>query len=128
MRRNVNLIGLMQYLNFGRKYESAAVTGDISRLPDKNCLLVNPVHETEAKSAQGMMDSFTDLRQEFATFRKDICDKDDTSKLICSKIDTSKSDNIKGMYEAHPESKFPDVFPFKVNVSSRVNCACVTDL
>ncbi|GFW98920.1 BED-type domain-containing protein [Trichonephila clavipes] len=29
-RRNVNLIGLMQYLNFGRKYEAAAVTGDIS--------------------------------------------------------------------------------------------------
>ncbi|GFT53265.1 BED-type domain-containing protein [Trichonephila clavipes] len=27
---NVNLIGLMQYLNFGRKYEAAAVTGDIS--------------------------------------------------------------------------------------------------
>ncbi|GFV98052.1 uncharacterized protein TNCV_4448121 [Trichonephila clavipes] len=38
-RRNVNLIGLMQYLNFGRKYESAAVTGDISRLPGKNCLV-----------------------------------------------------------------------------------------
>ncbi|GFS80610.1 uncharacterized protein TNCV_3870311 [Trichonephila clavipes] len=36
-RRNVNLIGLMQYLNFGRKYEAAAVTGDISRLPGKNC-------------------------------------------------------------------------------------------
>ncbi|GFY05123.1 uncharacterized protein TNCV_3269951 [Trichonephila clavipes] len=28
----------MQYLNFGRKYEVAAVTGDISRLPGKNCL------------------------------------------------------------------------------------------
>ncbi|GFT87423.1 uncharacterized protein TNCV_4050691 [Trichonephila clavipes] len=28
--RNVNLIGLMQYLNFGRKYEAAAVTGDSS--------------------------------------------------------------------------------------------------
>ncbi|GFX71066.1 uncharacterized protein TNCV_3648311 [Trichonephila clavipes] len=38
-RRNVNLIGLMQYLNFGRKYEAAAVTGDISRLPGKNCLV-----------------------------------------------------------------------------------------
>ncbi|GFW91993.1 uncharacterized protein TNCV_2152731 [Trichonephila clavipes] len=31
--------GLMQYLNFGRKYEAAAVTGDISRLPGKNCLV-----------------------------------------------------------------------------------------
>ncbi|GFS89091.1 uncharacterized protein TNCV_1258471 [Trichonephila clavipes] len=38
-RRNVNLIGLMQYLNFGRKYEAAAITGDISRLPGKNCLV-----------------------------------------------------------------------------------------
>ncbi|GFT13645.1 BED-type domain-containing protein [Trichonephila clavipes] len=35
-RRNINLIGLMQYLNFWRKYEAAAVTGDISRLPGKN--------------------------------------------------------------------------------------------
>ncbi|GFX63328.1 uncharacterized protein TNCV_3619311 [Trichonephila clavipes] len=31
--------GLMQYLNFGRKYEAAAVTGDISRLPGKSCLV-----------------------------------------------------------------------------------------
>ncbi|GFX45188.1 uncharacterized protein TNCV_3432361 [Trichonephila clavipes] len=39
-RRNVNLRGLMQYLNFGRKYEAAAVTGDISRrLPGKKCLV-----------------------------------------------------------------------------------------
>ncbi|GFX82616.1 uncharacterized protein TNCV_1192911 [Trichonephila clavipes] len=37
--RNVNLIGLMQYLNFGRKYEAAAVTVDISRLLGKNCLV-----------------------------------------------------------------------------------------
>ncbi|GFV47181.1 uncharacterized protein TNCV_4921341 [Trichonephila clavipes] len=29
---------LMQYLNFGRKYEAAAVAGDISRLPGKNCV------------------------------------------------------------------------------------------
>ncbi|GFX99472.1 uncharacterized protein TNCV_1081161 [Trichonephila clavipes] len=29
----------MQYLNFGRKYEAAAVTADISRLPGKNCLV-----------------------------------------------------------------------------------------
>ncbi|GFU59318.1 uncharacterized protein TNCV_4198391 [Trichonephila clavipes] len=29
-RRNVNLLGLMQYLNFGRKHEAAAVTVDIS--------------------------------------------------------------------------------------------------
>ncbi|GFS82335.1 uncharacterized protein TNCV_3340501 [Trichonephila clavipes] len=34
-----SLIGLMQYLNFGRKYEAAAVTGDISLLPGKNCLV-----------------------------------------------------------------------------------------
>ncbi|GFU68380.1 hypothetical protein TNCV_3077681 [Trichonephila clavipes] len=38
-RRNFNLIGSVQYLNFGRKYEAAAVTLDISRLPDKNCLV-----------------------------------------------------------------------------------------
>ncbi|GFW28401.1 uncharacterized protein TNCV_4640661 [Trichonephila clavipes] len=38
-RRNVNLIGLMQYLNFARKYEATAVTVDISRLPGKNCLV-----------------------------------------------------------------------------------------
>ena len=31
-------------------------------------------------------------------------------------------------YEAHPESKFPDDFPFQVSVISRVNCTCVTDL
>ncbi|GFX01425.1 uncharacterized protein TNCV_1863991 [Trichonephila clavipes] len=29
----------MQFLNFGRKYEAAAVTVDISRLPSKNCLV-----------------------------------------------------------------------------------------
>ncbi|GFW03216.1 uncharacterized protein TNCV_158351 [Trichonephila clavipes] len=29
----------MQYLNFGRKYEAAAVTGDLWRLPGKNCLV-----------------------------------------------------------------------------------------
>ncbi|GFU65778.1 uncharacterized protein TNCV_5059121 [Trichonephila clavipes] len=38
-RRSVNLIGLMQYSNFGRKYEAAAVTVDISRLPSKSCLV-----------------------------------------------------------------------------------------
>ncbi|GFX46374.1 uncharacterized protein TNCV_238361 [Trichonephila clavipes] len=35
-RRNLNLIGLMQYMKFARKYEAAAVTVDISRLPGKN--------------------------------------------------------------------------------------------
>ncbi|GBN02680.1 hypothetical protein AVEN_22156-1 [Araneus ventricosus] len=34
-RRNVSLVGLMHYLNFGRKYEAAAVTVDLSRLPNK---------------------------------------------------------------------------------------------
>ncbi|GFY10513.1 hypothetical protein TNCV_2565411 [Trichonephila clavipes] len=29
----------MQYLKFGRKYDAAAVTVDISRLPCKNCLV-----------------------------------------------------------------------------------------
>ncbi|GFV70965.1 uncharacterized protein TNCV_2355091 [Trichonephila clavipes] len=38
-KRNVHLIGLMQYLNFGRKYEAVAVTVDISRLPGKNCFV-----------------------------------------------------------------------------------------
>ncbi|GFV39902.1 hypothetical protein TNCV_1850391 [Trichonephila clavipes] len=38
-RRNVNLIGLMQRLNFGRKYEAVAVTVDISRSPGKSCLV-----------------------------------------------------------------------------------------
>ncbi|GFV65105.1 hypothetical protein TNCV_2304121 [Trichonephila clavipes] len=38
-RRNVNLIVLMQHLNFGRKYEAAAVAADISRLPSKSCLV-----------------------------------------------------------------------------------------
>ncbi|GFW97711.1 uncharacterized protein TNCV_1424751 [Trichonephila clavipes] len=38
-KRNVNLIGLMQYLNFERKYLAAAVTVDISRLPRKKFLL-----------------------------------------------------------------------------------------
>ncbi|GFT87716.1 uncharacterized protein TNCV_4000721 [Trichonephila clavipes] len=37
--RIVNLIGIMPYLNFGRKYEEAAVTVDISRLPVKICLV-----------------------------------------------------------------------------------------
>ncbi|GFV34784.1 uncharacterized protein TNCV_1450881 [Trichonephila clavipes] len=37
-RRNVNSIELMQYLNFGRKYEADVVTVDISKLPGKNCL------------------------------------------------------------------------------------------
>ncbi|GFY50981.1 hypothetical protein TNIN_136071 [Trichonephila inaurata madagascariensis] len=72
----------------------------------------NPVHEIEAKSAQGMMDLFTDLRQEFATFRKDICDKDDTSKLICSKI-TSKSDNQKkSVSRLSPETTTNDLIEF----------------
>ncbi|GFV00370.1 uncharacterized protein TNCV_3643481 [Trichonephila clavipes] len=38
-RLNDNLIGLMQYLNFGRKYEAAAVTVNISRLPSRSCLV-----------------------------------------------------------------------------------------
>ncbi|GFX51543.1 uncharacterized protein TNCV_5012471 [Trichonephila clavipes] len=37
-RHSVNLIGLMQYLRFEKKYEAAAATVDISRLPNKNCL------------------------------------------------------------------------------------------
>ncbi|GFV51664.1 hypothetical protein TNCV_1320201 [Trichonephila clavipes] len=37
-RRNINLIGLMQYLNFGRKYEAAAVSVDILQLLSKNWL------------------------------------------------------------------------------------------
>ncbi|GFW57741.1 uncharacterized protein TNCV_2926601 [Trichonephila clavipes] len=37
-KRNVNLIGLMQYLNFRRKYKSAAVTIDISRLPEEESM------------------------------------------------------------------------------------------
>ncbi|GFW67606.1 uncharacterized protein TNCV_3392771 [Trichonephila clavipes] len=46
--QNVNLIGLMLYLNFGRKYKAAAVTIDISRLPSKNCL-VRQAHMGERK-------------------------------------------------------------------------------
>ncbi|GBM74952.1 hypothetical protein AVEN_18680-1 [Araneus ventricosus] len=38
-RRNVSLVGLMQYLNFGRKYDTAAVIVDLSRLPNKNSLI-----------------------------------------------------------------------------------------
>ncbi|GFV46685.1 uncharacterized protein TNCV_3846951 [Trichonephila clavipes] len=38
-RRYVNLIGLIHYLNFGKKYEAAVVTVDISQLPGKNCLV-----------------------------------------------------------------------------------------
>ncbi|GFW91522.1 uncharacterized protein TNCV_3376851 [Trichonephila clavipes] len=38
-KRNVNLIGLMKYLNFLRKYDAVAVTVDISRLSSKNCLV-----------------------------------------------------------------------------------------
>ncbi|GBL83945.1 NFX1-type zinc finger-containing protein 1 [Araneus ventricosus] len=39
-RRNVTLVGLMQYLNFGRKYNvcAAAVIADLSRLPNKSSL------------------------------------------------------------------------------------------
>ncbi|GFU67639.1 uncharacterized protein TNCV_1643881 [Trichonephila clavipes] len=39
-RRNVNLIELMQYLNFVRKYEAAAVTVDISQLPVNDVIAV----------------------------------------------------------------------------------------
>ncbi|GBN44917.1 hypothetical protein AVEN_69341-1 [Araneus ventricosus] len=38
-RRNVSLVGLMQYLNFGEKYDDDAVTVDLSRLPNKNSLI-----------------------------------------------------------------------------------------
>ncbi|GBM43007.1 hypothetical protein AVEN_88608-1 [Araneus ventricosus] len=38
-RHNVSLVGLMQYLNFGRKYDAAAFTVDLSRLPNKNSLI-----------------------------------------------------------------------------------------
>ncbi|GBN88873.1 hypothetical protein AVEN_204778-1 [Araneus ventricosus] len=38
-RRNVSLVGLMQYQNFGRKYDATAVTVDLSRLPNKNSLV-----------------------------------------------------------------------------------------
>ncbi|GFU77597.1 uncharacterized protein TNCV_3499691 [Trichonephila clavipes] len=39
-RRNLNLMRLMEYLNFGRKYEVGSVTVNISRLPGKNCLVI----------------------------------------------------------------------------------------
>ncbi|GBM98945.1 hypothetical protein AVEN_265690-1 [Araneus ventricosus] len=32
-RQNASLVGLMQYLKFGRKYDAAAITLDFSRLP-----------------------------------------------------------------------------------------------
>ncbi|GBN79453.1 hypothetical protein AVEN_124741-1 [Araneus ventricosus] len=38
-RRNVSLIGLMQYLNFSRKYDATAITVDLSRLPNKISLI-----------------------------------------------------------------------------------------
>ncbi|GBL96821.1 hypothetical protein AVEN_118945-1, partial [Araneus ventricosus] len=38
-RRNVSLVGIMQYLNFGRNCDAAAVTVDLSRLPNKNSLI-----------------------------------------------------------------------------------------
>ncbi|GFY13949.1 uncharacterized protein TNCV_1296101 [Trichonephila clavipes] len=38
-RRNVSLVGLMQYLNFGTKYEAAEITVDILRLSNKICLI-----------------------------------------------------------------------------------------
>ncbi|GBN40676.1 hypothetical protein AVEN_196226-1 [Araneus ventricosus] len=37
-RRNVSLLGLMQYQNFGRKNDAAEVIVDLSRLPNKNSL------------------------------------------------------------------------------------------
>ncbi|GBL64925.1 hypothetical protein AVEN_21450-1 [Araneus ventricosus] len=33
---NVSLVGLIQYLNFGRRYDAAAVTVDLERFPNKN--------------------------------------------------------------------------------------------
>ncbi|GBO29174.1 hypothetical protein AVEN_187920-1 [Araneus ventricosus] len=38
-RLNVSLLGLMEYLNFGRKYDAAAIAVDLSRLPNKNSLI-----------------------------------------------------------------------------------------
>ncbi|GBL92344.1 hypothetical protein AVEN_35872-1 [Araneus ventricosus] len=38
-REYVSLVELMPYLNFGRKYDAAAVTVDFSRLPNKNALI-----------------------------------------------------------------------------------------
>ncbi|GBO46124.1 hypothetical protein AVEN_222442-1 [Araneus ventricosus] len=38
-RCNVCLVGLMQYLNFGRNNDAAAVTADLSRSPNKNSLI-----------------------------------------------------------------------------------------
>ncbi|GFX11151.1 uncharacterized protein TNCV_4503631 [Trichonephila clavipes] len=36
----IHIIGMMQFLNFGRKYKTNAVTVDILRLPNKNCLVI----------------------------------------------------------------------------------------
>ncbi|GBL77835.1 hypothetical protein AVEN_204518-1, partial [Araneus ventricosus] len=38
-RRNVSLVGIMQYLDFGRTNIAAAVTVVLSRLPNKNSLI-----------------------------------------------------------------------------------------
>ena len=38
-RRNVCLVGLMQYLNFGLKYDVAAVTGDLFRFLSKKSVI-----------------------------------------------------------------------------------------
>ncbi|GFU24171.1 uncharacterized protein TNCV_2007571 [Trichonephila clavipes] len=51
-RRNVNLIGLMKYLNFGRIYE-AAVTVHTSRLPRKNCLFRQVQMREREREGQG---------------------------------------------------------------------------
>ncbi|GBN57459.1 hypothetical protein AVEN_85664-1 [Araneus ventricosus] len=37
-RHNVSFVGFMQYLNFGRKYDAAAVIVDLSRLPNETSL------------------------------------------------------------------------------------------
>ncbi|GFW50583.1 hypothetical protein TNCV_2888861 [Trichonephila clavipes] len=45
---NRSVTWLMQYLNFGRRYEEAGVTVDISRLPGKNCLVTSLNHRDKA--------------------------------------------------------------------------------
>ncbi|GBN70946.1 hypothetical protein AVEN_155798-1 [Araneus ventricosus] len=36
---NVSLVGLMQYVNFARKYDAASITVDLSHLPNENSFI-----------------------------------------------------------------------------------------
>ena len=70
-RRNVNLVALMQYLNFGRKYAGATTDEDHSHFPNKNSVI---------KQAKSMMSKL--FREEDESMSNSSQSKEESTETL----------------------------------------------